>query len=71
MPRVTAAEVIHGVVVWAAKAKGFIAAEPITVPRMAGRAPPSTPGEFLMRVPAIVPVHEPLTRLLSALATSV
>jgi hypothetical protein len=29
-PRVTAAEVIHAVVAWAAKAKAFMPAEPIT-----------------------------------------
>jgi hypothetical protein len=36
MPRVTAAEVIHAVVVLAAKTKAFIPAEPNTVPRIAG-----------------------------------
>jgi hypothetical protein len=34
MPRVTAAEAIHAVVVWAAKAKAFMPAEPMTVPRI-------------------------------------
>jgi hypothetical protein len=38
IPRVMAAEVIHVVVVWAANAKAFIAAEPMTVPHIAGRA---------------------------------
>jgi hypothetical protein len=38
MSRVTAAEVNYAVAVLAAKAKAFMPAEPIAVPRMAGGA---------------------------------